>query len=480
MFGVKGGQLKLFTDEQIEGIHQASLRVLEKTGIAMQNTRALEVMKNAGATVDRTKQIVKVPSYLVEESIQKAPKLVKLYGREGKSEILLFDNMVFNGSSDNAVRVTMMDGSSRPASFDDLHTFVRLQDALPSVHIMLTPLTDFVDIPKEGIYRRCYGPVLKNSSKHSINQADGAKDVRDELEMAASAMGWSEIETFAKQPIFSMICDMAPPLRLGETTLEVMMECAKYGVPVHAETDCSAGLTAPVTAAGMAIQQNVEVLAGVTLVELVNAGCPVIYAHAPFVPDLRAGYALTSAPERSLFSGAAVQLARRYGIPTCGVGGATESKIPDVQAGYEKVLSFMTLALDGHNIIQGGLGMLESHMAVSMEQSVIDDEIFQSIFRIMRGSEISERTITEALDVIEAVGPGGHYMSQPHTLQHISSEFYVSKLADRRGRSSWEKDKKGILENAHDKVTHILKEHQVEPLPPDVERKIDKIAQSRN
>jgi len=195
---------------------------------------------------------------------------------------------------------------------------------------------------------------------------------------------------------------------------------------------------------------------------------------------LRTGIALTAAPERSLLSGAAVQLARRYGIPACGVGGAADSKISDVQAGYEKVLSFMTLALDGHNIIEGGLGMLECHLAVSFEQSVIDDEIFQSIFRIMRGSEISERTIMEALDVIEAVGPvGGHYMSQPHTLKYVNSEFYVSELADRRGRSNWEKDRKGILENAHAKVQRILKEHHVEPLPTDVERKIEEIARSK-
>jgi trimethylamine--corrinoid protein Co-methyltransferase len=479
--GIKGGQLKFFSDEQIQALHNASLQVLEETGVAMQDARALETMKKAGATVDVVRQIVKIPQYLVEEALSKAPKHVKLYGRLPEWDIILFKNMVYNGSSNNAVRIVTMDGNSQGACFKDLEDFVRLQDALPSVHIMLTPLTDFVDVPKEGIYRRCYGSVLKNSAKHTINQAENSKDVKDELAMAAFAMGWSEIEAFERHPIFSMICDMAPPLRLGSHTLDVMMECAKYGVPVHVETDCTVGTTAPITAAGIAIQQNAEVLSGITLVQLINPGCPVIYAHAPFVPDLKTGAALTSAPERSLYSGAAVQLAHKYGIPACGVGGATESKVSDVQAGYEKALSFITLAMDGHNMIQGGLGMIETHMAVSMEQSVIDDEIFQMVFRIMRGSEVSERTISEALDVIGSVGPErAHYMSHPHTLRYLHSELYVPELCDRRRRASWEKDRKGVLENAHVKVERILKDHRIDPLPIDAANRIDKIARGES
>jgi trimethylamine--corrinoid protein Co-methyltransferase len=479
--GVKGGQLKFFSDDQIEAIHNASLRVLDEIGVAMQHPNALEIMKKAGATIDVSHQIVRIPQSIVEEALRKVAKDIRLYGRLSEWDILLSKDMVYNGSANNAVRVATMDGNSRSASLKDLEDFVRLQDALPSVHIMLTPLTDFVDVPKEGVYRRCYGSVIRNSAKHIINQAENAEDVRDELTMAATAMGWSEIEAFEKHPIFSMICDMAPPLRLGNQTLDVMMECAKYGVPIHAETDCSVGMTAPATAAGITVQQNAEVLSAITLAQLVNPGCPVIYAHSPFVPDLKTGAALTGAAERSIYSGAAVQLAHKYGIPACGVGGCTESKVSDIQAGYEKALSFITLAMDGHNMIQGGLGMIETHMAVSMEQSVIDDEIFQMVFRVMRGSEISERTISEALDVIRLEGQErkGHYMSQAHTRRYLSSELYVPELCDRRERTSWEKDRKGVLENAHAKVERILKEHRIEPLPIDTANRIDKIARGQ-
>jgi trimethylamine--corrinoid protein Co-methyltransferase len=260
--------------------------------------------------------------------------------------------------------------------------------------------------------------------------------------------------------------------------LEVMMECAKYGVPIHVETDCSAGMTAPITTAGLVVQQNAEILSGITLVQLIRPGCPVIYAHSPFVPDMRTGAVLTGAPERSIFSGASVQLARLYGLPACGVGGATESKIPDVEAGYEKLLSFITLALDGHNMIQGGLGMLETHNGVSMEQSIIDDEIFQSVFRIMKPSEISERTITEDLDVIRAVGPGGgHYMTQKHTRQHLS-ELHISGIVERRVRDTTERKRKNVLEWAHDRVQQILQEHHIDPLPSDAARRIEDIARS--
>ena len=478
VLGFRGGQLRFFSDEEILSLHNASLGALEQIGVVMQDARALEIMRSAGADVDLARQVVKIPEYLVEEALRKAPKSVKLFGREAEWDIILFEKIVYNGSSNNAVRISMRDGSSRSATFKDLEDFVRLQDALPSVHIMLSPLTDLIDVPKKSVYKRCYEAVLKNTSKHSINQADSAGDVKAELEMAAAAMGWSEIEAFAKHPIFSMICDMAPPLRLGSTTLEVMMECAKYGVPIHVETDCSAGATAPITTAGLVIQQNAEVLSGITLVQLIKPGCPVVYAHSPFVPEMRTGMALTGAPERSIFSGAAVQLARSYGIPACGVGGASESKVPDIQAGYEKAISFITLALDGHNIIQGGLGMLETHNSVSMEQSIIDDEIIQNIFRIMLPSEISERTIIESLDAIKAVGPGGsHYMSQKHTLQHLS-ELHISGIADRSARSTWEKDRKGIVENAGAKVEQILKGHHIDHLPTDLVHRVENIARS--
>jgi trimethylamine:corrinoid methyltransferase-like protein len=123
------------------------------------------------------------------------------------------------------------------ATFKDLEDFVCLQDALKSVHIMLSLLIYFVDVPKKNVYRRCYEAVVKNSPKHSINQADSVHDVR--LELATGVMGWDEIDSFAKHPIFSMIYGMTPPSKLGGTSLQVLIGCTKHGVPIHIETDCS-------------------------------------------------------------------------------------------------------------------------------------------------------------------------------------------------------------------------------------------------
>ncbi|MEM3109211.1 MAG: trimethylamine methyltransferase family protein, partial [Candidatus Bathyarchaeia archaeon] len=329
-----------------------------------------------------------------------------------------------------------------------------------------------------GVYKRCYEGVVKNTEKHVINQADGAKEVRDEARMAAAIMD-IELEEVGRRPIFSVIADLAPPLKFPRTIIEVIMECAKYRIPILLESDPYAGGTAPITTAGIILQQNAEILAGITLTELAKPNTPIIYTCAPMVLDMRLGVASLGAPERGVYHVATAQLCRYYGVPLCGVAGTTDSKVVDVQAGYEKAISYLMAALSGVNIITSHTGTLESVLTISYEQSVIDNEIYGMVFRILRGGDISDDSLYEAFKVIGKVGPlGSHYLSQEHTRKYFPVEEWLPTVSDRNKWDAWvRKGKKTALKMAREKAKKILKEHRPEPLPRETLEEIARIAE---
>ncbi|MFQ6003492.1 MAG: trimethylamine methyltransferase family protein, partial [Candidatus Zixiibacteriota bacterium] len=171
---------------------------------------------------------------------------------------------------------------------------------------------------------------------------------------------------------------------------------------------------------------------------------------------------------------ATAQLAHYYGLPSRGTGGGTESKIPDIQAGFEKAMTLMMAALAGINFIYDAAGVLESSLTASYEQAVIDNEICGMVSRALRGIKISDETL--AIDVIEDVGPGGQYLTQRHTLEHLKKEHYLPIIINRQKREKWERaGSKDLRETAREEAKRILKEHQPEPLDHDIEEELKKI-----
>ncbi len=477
MIGLKGGQLELFTKEQIYAIHATSLNILESVGVVMADEDALKLMDQAGADVDYRASVVRIPQYLVLEALTKAPRNITLYGRKSSYDATLSERIVFNGSANNATAILTTDGARRAATFRELADFIRLQDALDNVHIMSTPITRFSDVSGKGVYKRCYASAVKNSEKHVISQADGPKEFDDEVRIAAAAMD-VDVHDVGKRPILSMIADLAPPLKFPKATLEVIRMGAEYHIPILIESDPSAGGTAPVTASGLIAQQNAEILAGITYAQSVKPNTQIICTNAPHIMDMKTASAALGAPECGIFYVATAQLCRYYGIPLAGVAGTTDSKVPDPQAGYEKAISFMMAALAGYNIISAHTGMLETNLTISFEQSVIDNEIYGMVFRILRGAEVSEKSLLEAFETIKRVGPlGTHYLSQEHTRKNLRNEEWQPAVTDRNKWDAWvQKGRKGVVELARERAKSILQQHNVEPLPHTTLQEIDRIA----
>ena len=276
-----------------------------------------------------------------------------------------------------------------------------------------------------------------------------------------------------KRPIITATECPVPPLQYDKRPLKGIMEFAKKKLPVIIYSEPSAGATSPASLAGTLAVSNAEVLSGITVVQLINPGAPVIYGSVATLMDMKTGGIAFGSPETGLLAACTTQMAHYYGLPNMTPGGRTDSKMPDEQAGYEKARTTLMAALAGSSL--GNMaGLLESNLVASYEQMVIDDEIIATTERILRGVDFDADAL--ALELIDRVGPGGTYISQRHTLDRLKKEHYMPRLSDRNYYSAWVRGgSKQIRDEARSRAREILKTHSSEPLNRDVDKAVSAI-----
>ena len=196
-----------------------------------------------------------------------------------------------------------------------------------------------------------------------------------------------------------------------------------------------------------------------------------MYGSVATIADMRTMNYLSAGPETALLNASAAELAQYCKIPCYATAGMSDSKIPDVQSGYEKALSALTVALVGANYIHDAAGVLEFCTTISYEQVVIDNEIIGMVLRILRGIEVTKDSLAEEL--INKVGPGGNFMTEKHTVEHMRSEFFYPIVSNRLKREQWIKEgNKDGLKRAKEVVSKILRTHKPLPIPSEVNRRI--------
>jgi trimethylamine--corrinoid protein Co-methyltransferase len=234
-----------------------------------------------------------------------------------------------------------------------------------------------------------------------------------------------------------------------------MMAIAERGVPVVCPAEPLCGATSPVTLAGNVLMQTVDSLMGVMLTQIVNPGAPVLLGSVATNTDLSNFRYLAGSIEMGLINAAAAQMAQFYKLPFYATGGMTDSKVLDVQSGYESALTNLLCALSGANFIHDAAGLMEFALTVCYEKYVVDDEILGMVMRAVQGIEVSDETL--AFDLIKEVGPGGNFVSAKHTRRHMRTEHYRPSLSDRDSREEWEaKGGKVTWERAAEKVDRIM------------------------
>ncbi len=464
----EGGQLKFLKQKEVEKIHETSLRILEEIGVKVPLEEARDLYLRGGAVAGSDPQVVKLSYRMVGEALKNAPSKVLLCGREESNDLLLEGRKVYAGTGGAELNVLDLETQKlRRATLKDIADIARLVDGLEYIDFYIRPV-ETEEVPQEKIDINKYYASLTNTSKHVMGNVHYREKVKEVIEMAGMIMGGEK--ELRDRPIISFITSwMLSPLILNSEVTAILIEIAKHRMPVVLSSVAILGLTSPVTLAGNLALAHAEQLSGIVLTQLVSPGTPVIYGGCPGVIDMKSAAFSPGSIERQILNSAISQMAHHVSLPNYNIGGITDSKIPDVQAGYEKGLGIGFAALAGSNYIHHAAGRIKD--GVAYEQYVIDNEIIGMAKRGLRGICVNEETL--AFSPIEEVGHGGTFITHPHTLRFFKKEMYFPSLSDRNDRALWES--LGSLdgrERARREARRILKDHQPLPLPDGTNRKI--------
>jgi trimethylamine--corrinoid protein Co-methyltransferase len=463
----KAPLFKKLSHDQVERLHHASLEILDRTGVCLYEEECLQLLKRAGVKVAEGNR-VRIPPGLVEWALSIAPKRVVLCDRNGKRVMPLERNNVFFGpGSDCPFVLDHRSGERRPGVLQDVVEAIRVCDALPNIDFLMSICVPS-DIDQGTADRHQMRAMLMNSTKPILfvtTEFDGCVDV---VEMAEVVAGGAE--ELRRNPIGALYINVTSPLRHNREALQKLMFMAEKGLPTTYTPVVLRGMTGPVTAAGAIALANAGELAGLVLAQLIREGTPVMLTGGVNdMADMRTMVGVYAAPKNRVML---VELAHYYGLPIFGLAGASDSKIPDEQAAAEAAFSLMLEALCGAQLVHD-VGYLESGRLNSIEQIVICDELIHFVKQFMKGLEVSQETL--ALEVIDQVGPFGDYLTTEHTLRHFKEDWYP-ELFDRSLYDHWiASGGKSLRQRARERVDEILASHEVEPLPPNVQEKIDAI-----
>jgi trimethylamine--corrinoid protein Co-methyltransferase len=471
-WNLKGGQLKILSQSEIEEIHQRALDVLQQVGCFFESDKALDVLETHGAIVDHSTRIVKLPRNMVEAAVALCPSSMLLAARDPKYDIHAEGDRVYFGPGTLPVKVRDLEtGEIRMGTLKDCENFARLIDALEFIHFfkgMITPCDVNPKLTELYMLNAAYNNCTKQMSQSPLS-VNGAMDL---YRMAVAVAGGKE--AFKQRPMVIINMLAVSPLQWGKDNLECIMALADVGCPMIIGSEPQGGTTGPAPLAGQVMLNVAETLGGVTLAQLIQPNTPVMWGNVGSISDMRSGLFASGAVELGLINAAMNQMAKFYRLPTYSTGGMSDSKLSDAQAGVEKSLQALTVALAGGNYIHDAAGLMESCLLISYEQYVIDNEMLGMVARVLEGIRVTPDTMS--FDQIKEVGPRGNFMGLHHTLDHIRSEHYLPRLFDRTTYDTWEeRGAKDIREVARGKAKEILATHEVVPLPEVVQQELQAI-----
>jgi trimethylamine--corrinoid protein Co-methyltransferase len=459
---------EVLSPAEVEQIDAASMNILESVGLRVDLKRARDAFGEAGAHVDEAARSVRIPRELVRWAIDQAPERFTLYGANPDLRLEIGTDQVNFAALGTPTKIVDTEtGQLRPTTLEDLRNHLRLIDGLEHINNSQMDIWP-TDIPMTTIHVEAILAWAQNCRKSFGMGCYGALASADMMRMMAIAVGGKE--ELKRRPRFFGICSVMSPLQMIKLQLEGMFFFAEYGQPLAMSPEAMAGATAPATLAGLLAQQNAEILAHITLAQIIAPGTPVLYGNVSTIADMATGNVALGAVESGLITAGAAQLARHYGVPCRSVGGATDAKTLDLQCMLERVSTLLPAVLAGAHFVTCG-GTLESTTAESQPLLVLDDELCALALRLARGIEVSEETI--ALELIKEVGWDGHYLDQLHTAQHYRREHFLPRLLRRDSREVWEsKGSKTALELARERVGELLARHQRRELDPVVEKEL--------
>lgn len=467
----EGGAYRPLSDSQCEQITFSAFEILHKIGIAEAPEWLRRQLIERGARQREDGRITFDPGR-IEAALQRASHRVSLPGFDEQFGLDIGNACVHIGTGGAAVQTLDAEtGQYRNSTLSDLYRMMRVLDRCEHVHYGIRPLvardmTTPLDLDLNTAYA-----CLRATQKPIGTSFHSAAHVPQVTRLFDLALGGEN--RFRRQPFcFGVIVRVVSPLRFSTEGVDIMRAAIEAGMPLQICTAGQAGATSPASLAGALAQGLAESIAGTLIVDAIKPGHPCIYAFLPFISDLRTGAMTGGSGESAIANAAAAQLLHRLQMPATVSAGMTDSKIEDVQAGYEKGYSVALAAQAGADMINLSVGMLGSIMVASPESLLIDNDMCGAVLRTVRGIEVTDEMLD--LESIERVVCGeGHYLGEPQTLQLMKSEYLYPELGDRQSVADWlDAGAETIWQRACSQVHEILDEPPSGHLTPAADRKI--------
>lgn len=418
----------------IPQIWDEALAILHHPGIIFQWEPALKLLAEHGAEVDFDANTAHLSADLVERALKTAPREFSLYNAQGEPVVRYGGDAIhFDPGSSALWMYDRLTHEYRPPDTHDFVRYARLADHLPAFDAVSTAFIP-ADVPPgmSDLYRLYL--CLRCSDKPIVTGAFAVETMAVMRELLALAAGSEEALRLKPRAVFD-VCP-TPPLQWSDNTSANIIEGARHFVPIEFVAVPLAGAAAPITLIGSLTQHLAENLSGIVLSQCAQPGAPIVFGGAPSIFDMRQGVTPLGALESSMLSCAAAQVGKQLGLPTHGYLGLSDTKLPDMQAGWETGMSALLGALAGVNMMSGA-GLLDSAAAFSIDKLIADAEVIAMARKTVEGiAPVEEGTF--ALDMLRAVGPGGTFLDSEQTYRRFRLDaIQHTPVVDRVTRRTW-------------------------------------------
>lgn len=463
---MKFDMLPLLSEQQLELVHNKTVELLSRTGFRFMHEECLTIFKENGFKTD--KDIVYFKATDIERAVEQVGNRFTLKARNPKNDIEFNMDTLSIGLGGTAVWVVDPDTTCRPVTKEDSIRLMKLAQMLDEVETW-RPLLIPSDIPGDLNPPWLTANAIRYLDKPYCYMSHNELDiVRIGYGMTREGMlRDAEKNISYGQSTISVLS----PLTLGTEQCESMLALLKAGIVFNVAPMPSGGTTAPVTPAGEIIQQNAENLAPLVLCQLVKPEVPVLYGTIGSHSDMRTMASVFGSPETRILEYAAAQMARYYNMLSRGDVGITDASCSDFQAGAESMFQFINVARSGINFLPG-IGQLGSFMGGSLAKVVLDAELAAFTKKYLQPVIFDEESM--AMDIMEKVGPGGHFVTEPHTLKHCRSEHIIPKVFERISYDAWtKKDHPTAMSLAAEKAEQIISQYEKPDIDPAMEKELD-------
>ncbi len=458
--------------EGLDAIHETAVRIIEDIGINVAHQEGREILEEHGATVDHDEEMVWIPRSLLEDAVESAPSEFTLHGRGEDRSVHVGGDDTALTSAYGAPNILTYDEGRRRSTIEDYELLAKLAQSQDVITVTGYNLCEPNDVRQEVKHYEMIQRSLTLTDKPVMGSVYGEDRAKASLDMVGIANDDRELS----KPYVAGVVNSVSPRQWDTKMTGGLLEYARHGQPVLISPAVMANASGPSTLAGSMALANAEILTGMTMAQLVNPGTPVVYGLPSSNVDIRNGSFAIGSPEGALFVNFAAQAGRYYDVPSRAGGTLTDAKTVDDQSGAEAMMQLMVTMQSGINYVLHAAGILGSYSAMSPEKYLLDTERIRYVQRYLEGFDLNDDTF--ALDLLEEVEPGGHFLNKRHTLEHGDTDHYMTDIFNRQSYDDWESaGEPDAFELAHERVNEIEAEFEAPALDEDLRSELEEFVE---